>query len=166
MDDSFDINTADYRLSLDCDTPTSTKSPRGRSKDDTTTTTIRSIRSIRSLQNLRGMRSSRNASMRSSNNMNLIQRISQSRGGFNAYDGFSESQHGSTCYYFVIFFLYFVVGTIGYTVLFQEWSIQDTLYFAVTTFTTWYVLYMPATPKLWHTYLSTYHSLMIISLSQ
>jgi len=159
MDDSFIINTSDdmvdYRLSLDCDTPTST-----------TTSPRRKDAMAMSIRSLQSMRSSRNKLMMSSNNMSFIQRISKTRGGFNAYDGFSESQHGSTCYYsyFFIFSLYFVVGIIGYTVLFQEWSIQDSLYFAVITFTTWYVLYMPATPKLWYT--STHHSLMIISLSQ
>jgi hypothetical protein len=59
----------------------------------------------------------------------------EGKAGFEDFKGFSKKSH-TIKYCAALFILYFLTGTLVYTFLFKKWSIQDSMYFIVVTFTT------------------------------
>jgi potassium channel subfamily K len=69
------------------------------------------------------------------NRFPLHHRTQEGRFGFDDFKGFADKS--KTIYYcFALFILYFVIGTMAYSVFFDKWSFQDSMYFTVVTFTT------------------------------
>jgi len=69
------------------------------------------------------------------NRFPLHHRTQEGRLGFDDFKGFADKS--KTIYYcLALFILYFVIGTMAYSVFFHKWSIQDSMYFTVVTFTT------------------------------
>lgn len=62
-------------------------------------------------------------------------RLLEGRAGFEDFKGFSKKSC-TIKYCTALFILYFLTGTLVYTFLFKKWSIQDSMYFIVVTFTT------------------------------
>lgn len=65
----------------------------------------------------------------------LHHRLQVVRAGFDDFKGFSKKA-GTIRYCAALFLLYFLTGTLVYSFLFEKWSIRDSMYFIVVTFTT------------------------------
>jgi Ca2+-binding EF-hand superfamily protein len=61
--------------------------------------------------------------------------VLEGRAGFDNYQRFSKKAC-TVKYCTALFLLYFVTGTLVYTFLFEKWSMKDSMYFIVVTFTT------------------------------
>ena len=77
----------------------------------------------------------------SADNMNVknpspvYRRVTDFKTGFDNFISFSEKR--GTLYFCVFLFtIYFAVGAAVYSLLFEKWTIIDSLYFTVVTFTT------------------------------
>jgi len=69
------------------------------------------------------------------NRFPLYHRPQEGRSGFDEFKGFANRSH-TIHYCMVLFILYFVIGILAYSYYFDKWSIQDSMYFTVVTFTT------------------------------
>ena len=76
------------------------------------------------------------APIRSDFRLGMVEKFQAARGGFDDFKGFDKGDNAVLlCIFFL--FCYFGLGTFGFSYLFERWSIIDSMYFTVVTFTTW-----------------------------
>ena len=93
---------------------------------------VQNITSTGTSNEFRGSRLSRTSQP---NRFPVHHRIQEGKSGFDEFKGFAERGH-TIRYCMLLFILYFATGTLVYSFFFNKWSIQDSMYFTVVTFTT------------------------------
>mmetsp|Transcript_14169 Transcript_14169/g.21268 ORF Transcript_14169/g.21268 Transcript_14169/m.21268 type:complete len:393 (+) Transcript_14169:24-1202(+) len=99
------------------------------------TDTNRNVQNITSTGTSNGFRGSKLSRMNQPNRFPVHHRTQEGKTGFDEFKGFAERGH-TIRYCMLLFLLYFAIGTLVYSFCFDKWSIQDSMYFTVVTFTT------------------------------